>query len=171
MTCQPSTTPITRKVTAVAKTGASNQRAWPTLLSICFLRIWRSNHPGHRSFHLLQAVRPLRFVSRTLVLPGIRLKALRGTFSGVSCSLAGAQTIVLSWQLRKRMTGRGVFSGVDAHCYGQPFFVLSAAFLSIVPSGQLDELMDPDGTRDVAPLYKRGSSTRAAPSRFRASLS
>ncbi|KQV01124.1 hypothetical protein ASD12_00860 [Mesorhizobium sp. Root102] len=29
--------PITMKVMATAKTGASNQRAWPTLLSISFL--------------------------------------------------------------------------------------------------------------------------------------
>lgn len=42
--CQPRTIPITRKVMAVAKIGASNHRAWPTLFSTVSLRVCRDNN-------------------------------------------------------------------------------------------------------------------------------
>jgi hypothetical protein len=47
--CQPRTIPITRKVTAVAKIGASNQRAWPTLLSICLSEFRETNSRAQRA--------------------------------------------------------------------------------------------------------------------------
>lgn len=92
-TCQPRTIPITRKVTAVAKIGASNQRAWPTLLSICFSESGRQTVVNREPF---PSVRPMR--SRTGLKSHFSSdrSPSGGTFSFGSSSVARQRWTILS---------------------------------------------------------------------------
>lgn len=86
------------KVMAIAKTGASNQRAWPTLLSISFLpQTCSGQRPRAVAVPSGALGKTIAFCDQTLVRRPARPKSGHGTFALAFGSVGGAQRQSEEW--------------------------------------------------------------------------